>query len=84
MVLAHQPSPAATGFVEVDGAWAAYLPSTNGGLLEVHLGACQQAVIDFTFAAIAAVRRQEEIRAVFSIADFADAGSISSVFNRRI
>jgi hypothetical protein len=25
----------------------------NGGLLEVHLGACQQAVVDFRFAAIA-------------------------------
>lgn len=24
----------------------------NGGLLEVHLGACQQAVVDFMFAAI--------------------------------
>jgi hypothetical protein len=51
MLLAHQPSPAATGFVEVEGAWAAYLPSTNGGLLEVHLGACQQTVVDSVCAA---------------------------------
>jgi hypothetical protein len=27
----------------------------NGGLLEVHLGACQQAVVDFMFAAIAGI-----------------------------
>ncbi len=27
----------------------------NGGLLDVHLGACQQAVVDFRFAAITVV-----------------------------
>jgi hypothetical protein len=32
------------------------LPVANGGLLEVHLGSSQQAVVNFTFAAIAVAR----------------------------
>ena len=56
----------------------------NGGLLEVHRGACQQAVVNFMFAAIPVVRGEDENRTVFSIADLADAGPISSVFNHRI
>jgi hypothetical protein len=44
---------AATGLQQECGEiwrlWGKHLPA-NGGLLEVHLGACQQAVVDFKFA----------------------------------
>ncbi len=31
----------------------------NGGLLDVHLGACQEVVVDFMFAALAAAREMQ-------------------------
>ena len=45
---------------------------------------CQFYWLSDSCAAIAAVRIHDENRTVFSTADFADAGPISSVLNRRI
>jgi hypothetical protein len=39
--------------------WLYHRPVTNGGLLEVHLGASQQAVVDRTFAAEAEAQKNE-------------------------
>jgi hypothetical protein len=40
--------------------------------------------VDFGSAAIPVIRGEDENRTVFSKADLADAGPISSVFNRQI
>jgi hypothetical protein len=55
----------------------------SGGLLELHLGASQQAVADCTFAAIPVRYNQEETGIAFSIAVIAAADLISTFANHK-